>query len=249
MDTFLRIGLLAMVSGVLGFGVAKADACLRYETSLTVKGHIVSHQGLRNWWGLAVDRPICMVKDSSDPYGQPYKGVLEMQLIPMAQSEYDRYRVLTGKEVSVTGKLTPRVNAYHQTSVLIFVSEIEGKDGEPAPTVKQNPLTPLPEFASYTASLTVLPAPANRVMKQAWQKATPDTPLADSDRYVSHLFNGPKDIMWVQCRPGYWIAQATSGTGSSVFQMQENVKTSSWGVAVSDSKRTNITVECLRAGR
>jgi len=43
--------------------------------------------------------------------------------------------------------------------------------------------------------------------------------LAESDAYVTHMFNGPMDVMWVSCLAGYRIADAKSTTASAVFPM------------------------------
>jgi hypothetical protein len=215
--------------------------------ALTVKGALVSHQGLRGWWGLKLDRAICTVKDPIDPYGIAYSDVDELQLIFMNQEGYTKYKNLLDRRVSISGKLMGHSTAYHQTSVLIIVDEIASLDGVQAPraTAKQA-LKPLQDVDSYFAAVTVLPRPASRVIKQVWD-SDPVNPFADSDRYVEHMFNGPMDVMWVKCREGYRIESPTSTTNSSIFQMDPRSPSNPfWGVAVSDSERTNITLRCVK---
>src|ERR1019366_2903490 len=130
-----RLAVATIVAGVrLLFG---ADGgCLKYEPArVTLNGTLVSHQGLRGFWAVKPDYPICTIKGSSDPAAIAHSGVAEVQLILMGgQADFDRYRPLLGRKVSVSGKLTPQVTAYHQTEVLIIVDGIEGPSGSDAPT-------------------------------------------------------------------------------------------------------------------
>jgi hypothetical protein len=224
--------------------------CLKYEPArVNLTGVLVSHQGLRNWWALKLDKPVCTISEPSDPAAVAHSKVEEIQLIVFGgQAEFERYKPLLGRKVSVSGKLTPRVTAYHQTPVLIMVESIESKDHTETPViVSQRPAPRLPEIPEYSASATVVPHPVNRVIKQAWDK-DPSHLFADSDRYIDHMFNGPMDIMWVRCRDGYEISNAHSSTASSVFQMApDDPKNPYWGVAVAEAARTNITVRCSKA--
>lgn len=84
------------------------------------------------------------------------------------------------------------------------------------------------------------------MITQAWDK-DPAAFFPDSDRYVEHMFNGPMDVMWVKCREGYRISKPASSTDSSIFQMDpQNSTNPYWGVAVSDSQRSNITMHCIK---
>jgi hypothetical protein len=246
-----RLAVATIVAGVrLLFG---ADGgCLKYEPArVTLNGTLVSHQGLRGFWAVKPDYPICTIKGPSDPAAIAHSGVAEVQLILMGgQADFDRYRPLLGRKVSVSGKLTPQVTAYHQTEVLIIVDGIEGPGGSDAPTRSNAPTRPVPSpvatVGGYSASVTVVPRPVSRVIEQAWDK-DPSHFFPDSDRYIEHIFNGPMDVMWVKCKDGYTIAGPKSSTGSSVFQMDPaDPKNPYWGVAVSNSERTNITVLCRK---
>jgi len=241
--------LMALWCGGRLFG----DACLAYEPkTVNLTGTLVSHRGLRGWWGLKLDRPICMTKgDPADPFMFPYQGVLEVQLLLNGQSEFDHYRNLLGEPVSATGKLTPRVNGHHETEVLIFVERIVATNATtaPFPTSARTEPGPLLTPPSYFASVTVLPHPVSRVIKQAWDK-DPKEFFAESDRYISHFFKPSMDLMWVKCIDGYAISAPKSSTNSSIFQMDpDDPKNTVWGVAVSDSERTNIVVRCVRVSR
>jgi hypothetical protein len=241
----------ALVVAVCSSPLVAGD-CLRYggAPSQVLKGTLVSHQGLRSWWGVKLDHPICMLKDPIDPYGMAYSDVDELQLIFMNQDSYGRYENLLNRSVSVSGSLMGRTTGYHNTSVLIVVDDVASLDGASSRAVKATAKParpPLPDVESYFASLTVLPKPTSRVIEQAWDK-DPVNFFADSDRYTEHMFNGPMNIMWVKCRDGYRIERPTSSTNSGVFQMAPRNSTNPfWGVAVSDSERTNITVHCIKA--
>jgi hypothetical protein len=244
-----RLAVATLLAGIR-FLAAADGPCLKYEPArVTLNGTLVSHQGLRGYWAVKPDNPICMIKEPSDPSAFAYTGVAELQLILMgAQADFDRYRPLLGRRVSVTGKLIPQVTGYHQTQVLIMVDGIVAASGNDSPrSAPTRPAaSPAATVGEYSASVTVVPRPVNRVIKQAWDK-DPSRFFPDSDRYVEHMFNGPMDIMWVKCRDGYTIAGPTSSTGSSVFQMDPaDPNNPYWGVAVSDSERTNITVLCRR---
>ena len=244
-----RLAVATMLAGVRLLSAADGD-CLRYEPArVRLNGTLVSHQGLRGFWAVKPDNPICTIKEPSDPSAVAYSGVAEVQLILMGgQADFDRYRPLLGRKVSVSGRLTPQVTGYHQTQVLIIVDGIEAAGESDAPTSAplRPPPSPVVAVGGYSASVTVVPRPVNRVINQAWDK-DPSHFFPDSDRYVDHMFNGPMDIMWVKCRDGYAITGSKSSTGSSVFQMDPaDPKNPYWGVAVSDSERTNITVLCSK---
>jgi hypothetical protein len=106
--------------------------CLPYGGAqpLTLKGTLVSHQGLRGWWGVKLDHRICTLKDPIDDYGVAYSDVDELQLIFMNQDSYTKYENLLNHRVSISGKLMGRSTAYHQTKVLIIVDEMASIDGE-----------------------------------------------------------------------------------------------------------------------
>lgn len=234
------LGIATCALPLLGGG------CLPYGGAqpLTVKGELISHQGLRGWWGLKLDHAICTLKDPIDPYGVAYTDVDELQLIFMNQDGYAKYKNLLNRSVSISGKLMGRTTGYHQTRVLIIVDEMASVDGVQAPKATAKEPRPLRDGEFYFASVTVLPRPASRVIKQVWD-TDPVKPFADSDRYVEHMFNGPMDVMRVKCREGYRIESPASTTNSSIFQMDpQSPANPFWGVAVSDSERTNITVRC-----
>jgi len=129
----------------------------------------------------------------------------------------------------------------------ITSAEVVSPDGAHRST-RPKTATPQPSYLpdAFYASLTVLPKPTERVITKAWDK-DPQSFFANSDDYVSHMFNRPKDIMWVSCLAGFRIDEAKSTTGSSVFPMDaDDSKNAYWGVAVSDGARTNITILCIK---
>ena len=233
---------------------AKGDNdCLKYQSApVSLRGTLVSHQNLNNWWAVKLARSICTVNDPSDPSMVAYNSVGELQLILGGQADLDRCRNLLGREVAVSGKLIPQVTAHHQTRVLIIVDQIEPispvKVTEvPIPVATRAAgISALPDAPSYIASATVVPSPTRRVIKQAWDN-DPSRFFPESDRFIEHFFNGPSDIMWVKCLDGYTITESKSSSGTSVFQMDPgDTKNPYWGVAVSVSERSNITVRCSR---
>jgi hypothetical protein len=194
-----------------------------------------------------------MIKDSSDPFGLAYSGVGELQLSLTDQDDFESVSKLPGRKVSVSGKLTPRVTAYHETNVLLMVERLTPLTPTEAlypRSLRPSPV-PLADMPSYFVSVTVLPSPVSRVVKQAWAANHPTRFFSESDRYAQHMFNGPEDIMWVKCREGYTISAPRSTTKAGIFQMSpDSTKNPYWGVAVSDSQPTNITMQCIKvAGR
>lgn len=138
-----------------------ASECLPYGGSKPqiLNGQLTSHQGLRTWWGVKLDRTICTSKHATDPYGVAYSDVQELQLIFTDQDGSAKYEGLLNHEVAVSGKLMGRTTAYHQTSVLIIVDEIVSLDGVQAqvPQRAKPALRPLRDLESYVAAVTVLP--------------------------------------------------------------------------------------------
>jgi Domain of unknown function (DUF4431) len=241
--------LVVLVGAFAGTTPAAARSCLPYEpATVTLTGTLVSHQDLRSWWSLKLDQSACMVLGQSDPNEAARPGVAEMQVLFEGGGDYDQYRPLLKKRVVIVGKLTPWVTAYHMTPVMVEVSSISLTDGSqmigPERQAASKPAD-LPNVQSYYASATVIQA-AKRVATQAWQKDPADA-LQSADSWMRHFFNGPMDIMWVNCREGYAIQEARSSTNSAVFQLSEdNPQIDTHGVAVSDSGRTNITIRCVK---
>jgi peptidyl-prolyl cis-trans isomerase A (cyclophilin A) len=223
----------------------EAHKCLRYSpTAIALTGTVASHQGLQSWWGLKLDTPICTVADNSDPYMIAYQDVRETQIIVFQNEDLTPY---SGQRITISGELLPMVNGHHQTRVMIGLKSVQvaGRNANVPQRKAQARPTYLPD--AFHASVTVLAKPIARVTAQAWDR-DPNAFLAESDAYVTHMFNGPMDVMWVSCLAGYRIADAKSTTASAVFPMDaDNPKNAYWGVAVSDSKRTNITIGCVRA--
>src|SRR5207302_17806 len=125
-----------------------------------------------------------------------------LQLILFTQANFDHYRPLLGTSIAVKGKLTPQVTAYHETPVMIMVDSIVPSIEPPVkPTASEPSRDDEPRPKVYWASVTVLPT-AGRVIKQAWE-TDPSKFFPKSDGYVTHFFNGPKDVMWVNCGEGY----------------------------------------------
>src|SRR5664280_2452416 len=164
-----RLAVATILVGAKLLVAADGD-CLRYEPArVRLSGTLVSHQGLRGWWAVKLDKPICTITEPSDPFSVGHSDVPELQLILMGgQADFDRYRPLLGRKVSVSGKLTPQVTAYHQTEVLIIVDGIEGPGGSDAPTRSNAPTRPVPSpvatVGGYSASVTVVPRPVSRVI-------------------------------------------------------------------------------------
>lgn len=102
---------LAMI-GALTLRDARAE-CLRYNVSFTLTGTVVSHQGLRGWWGLKLEKPLCTVEGRVDAYEVAYSSVGETQTAIMNNQDL---RPFMGEKVAITGKLFPRMNGHHQTS-------------------------------------------------------------------------------------------------------------------------------------
>lgn len=240
-----RSGLLAaLLASAARFCVGQ---CLPYDpASVTLDGVMIGHEGLRTWWGVRLERAICVIEDPSNPYAVAHRGIAEVQLILSDEVDFDRYRSLLNRRVAVFGKLTPRFTGYHETDVLIIVERITLPDGKTPPTLA--PVArPLLNLAAYFASVTVVPGPTGRVSKVAWD-IDPKSPLAESDRYTEHLFNGPKDLMWIKCRDGYVITTPISSTNSRIVQMNPNDRTNPyWGVLVSERELSNITVRCVKS--
>jgi len=227
--------------GSISFGIwicvtpVLAGDCLPYGGAkpLTLKGNLTSHQGLRTWWGVKLDQAICTVKHPTDPYGVAYSDVKETHLIFLNPENSAKYERLLNHRVAVSGKLMGRTTAYHQTSVLIIVDEIASLDGAQiqTPQAVKRALPSLRDLESYFASVSVLPRPASRVVKQAWD-TDQGAFFADSDRYVEHMFNGPMDVMWVKCREGYRVESSESSSNSSLFQM--DTRRVAVGTAITD---------------
>jgi TIR domain len=62
--------------------------------------------------------------------------------------------------------------------------------------------------------------------------------------YVTHYFNGPADIMWVNCPDGFRIASASSSTGNDVFPMVEGDEDTAYGILLLNQLQNTIEFRC-----
>ena len=218
--------------------------CLPYEpAAVKLNGTLMTHQGLRNWWGVKLDEPICTIPVDSL---ESYHNVQELQLL-MGEGDFDRYAPLIGRKVSVSGKLEAQSTGYHQTKVMIGVAGMEVRENKPVLPVgpPSEPPAKLLDVQSYFASVTVERTPA-RVIKKAWVN-DPSHLLPHSEFYIDHMFNGPMDVLWVTCRDGYTTTGPTSSTDAHPFRMSPDDPTDRfWGISVNDTQSSEIAVGCQK---
>lgn len=118
--------------------VQASQACLKYEPEIVVlRGKVkrVVFPGRPNYesikdgdeperyWVLYLPDPICVQGDEKDdPNSETENGVIEIQLII---KNYDKYRHLLGKTVSISGTLMHAITGHHHTTVLLEVSDMK----------------------------------------------------------------------------------------------------------------------------
>lgn len=124
---------------ILTANVVQAEqACLKYEPEVvSLRGKVKrvtfpgrpNYESIKNgdeperYWVLFLPKPICVQgNEKDDPDSETEKGVKEIQLII---KNYDRYRHLLGKTVSVSGSLMHAITGHHHTSVLLQVDEMK----------------------------------------------------------------------------------------------------------------------------
>jgi hypothetical protein len=245
MKTCWSLGLCLLICSALA-----SSECLNYAPAeVTLAGVVTLHEGLKGFWSIALDQPICTIGRPDDPFAEAFNGERELQVIfeGAENPAFEQFRTLRTKRVLLTGTLMSRTTGYHRTNVLITVNRFKRVETDQG-TIRVAPST-IRNVTLYSAAATVLPAPVDRLVKLAWN-GDAKNPFPDSDRYIQHLFNGPMDIMWVKCADGYLVdGIPESTTRSSVFQMDpSDPKNPWWGVAVSASQRTNVTVRCAKPG-
>jgi hypothetical protein len=242
-----RIGLV-LWSGFLIAACLPAQPCPHHDAEkVTLTGVLVWHRGLRDWFGIALDRPMCMEPQKDDRLGEPITGVDHMQLVITSPGDrLERYRPLVGKRVIADGTLMPRHTGYHETPLLLVVQTLRSADGSAVPLAAlPRPADPPADLLVYHASATA-DTQAQRVIERAWRDQ-PSRPLHPPDAYVQHFFNGAMDTMWVNCREGYVAKDAKSTTASEVFPLNsDDPKNEIFGVRVGESGRSNITIRCER---
>ena len=123
----------------MGFAVG-GESCFSYRSPVKISGTQIAHPGVRGWWAVKPDHPICMIKDPSDICATAHQGVEELQLILNGQEDFDRYRPLLGEKVSVSGTLSPHLNAHHhETRVLVTVGGIDPRSETSRRTAPTSP--------------------------------------------------------------------------------------------------------------
>lgn len=220
--------------------------CLDYEPKrVSLKGTVIKHDGLRAWWGLKLDTPICTNAGPDEDQGLAHTGIHELHLVVSSKLHWAQIVPLQGKSAVLSGRLMLAITGHHMTPVLLQVDEVHNSPVQHIPPQKPKEVSsrqPLPE--SYSAKVTVMQSPVNRVITMAWA-TDPSKPFKDADEFVTHYFNGPMDIMWVECRAGYRIVAPESPSSSSVFPM-DGPGSKIWGVAVAPQGESAIRVTCIR---
>jgi hypothetical protein len=80
------------------------------------------------------------------------------------------------------------------------------------------------------------------VTKTAWLRD--EHGYLPANEYVTHYFNGPADVMWVNCPDGFRIVQASSPTGNSVFPMTEGGDDTAYGILLLNQLQNTILITC-----
>ncbi len=111
--------------------------CLAYEQNVELQGKLqrVTFPGPPNYqsiadgdqpeaqWVVDLSTHICLEKDKTN---DAEKGLGTIQIIfPDSESNGERYQVLTGRKVEISGKLIHAKNTHHHTSVLMEVKSIK----------------------------------------------------------------------------------------------------------------------------
>jgi hypothetical protein len=65
-----------------------------------------------------------------------------------------------------------------------------------------------------------------------------------ANEYITHYFNGPADVMWVNCPEAFRIVSASSPTGNSVFPMVEGDEDTAYGIHLLDQLQNTIVITC-----
>ncbi len=134
----IRFILMLCLLILTASAVQAGQACLKYEPEIvTLRGMVkrVVFPGRPNYesikdgdepelyWVLFLHEPICIQGDEKDYQNSgTEKGVKKIQLIIR---NYDGYRHLLGKTVSVSGTLMHAITGHHHTTVLLTVSEMK----------------------------------------------------------------------------------------------------------------------------
>ena len=115
----------------------RAQACLSYEPELvTVTGTIRTRtfaeppnyesdakgDAREDVWVVRLAKPLCV---SAKGDAEAEKNVTDLQLVfPEGQKQYDQYRSLKGRRVSIKGTLFHAETGHHHTKVLLTVTSI-----------------------------------------------------------------------------------------------------------------------------
>src|SRR3954462_12480510 len=86
--------MLCFAISLFGFAapVLAAEACLRFESPVTLSGKLAAHAATSPapYFTLVLDKPICVDQAPGDDLGQPASGVQEVQLRYATEGEKPR---------------------------------------------------------------------------------------------------------------------------------------------------------------
>lgn len=135
---FICGGLLLAVALVSLTPVVAQQTCLNYEPDVaTLTGIIRTHtfpgppnfesiakgDARENIWSLHLTKSICM---SAKGDAEAENNVTDLQLVfPQGQKQYDKYKSLKGRRVTVAGTLFHAETGHHHTKVLLTVTSIK----------------------------------------------------------------------------------------------------------------------------
>lgn len=134
---FLCGSLLLIISLVSQMPVAAQQTCLNYEPDVVTLTGIIKVRtvpGPPNFesvakgdareviWLVQLTKPICV---SAKGDAEAENNVTDLQLVfPEGQKQYNEYRSLKGRRVSITGTLFHAETGHHHTKVLLTVTNI-----------------------------------------------------------------------------------------------------------------------------
>jgi Domain of unknown function (DUF4431) len=189
-------GFLLFLAIVWLAPVASAQSCPVSSTGeaadvSVLHGTLVSHHELRDWLGLALDRPEC--------------GEKEVQLVLSDSEAKRRAESFRGCKVTATGKLYYGQTGYYSANVAISIDDLKHDASchpvavEPDPAASNIPR----DIHRYFASIKVDFRGKGHVTVEVWKDSERSAPLRPWGAYVNYLLNGAADVIHVGCRDGF----------------------------------------------
>lgn len=205
-------------------GNGKRSECFEYmPVETTIKGKLKRFPGLKPYWAIIPDRPICINAELPSYEGaNPYLADLASLQIVLPSGMLLSSDAYDGITVLATGELFPRIS-HGETPALLQVKSLSDSAGNALLTQRgdeeKKVYSETSSVRSYSVTIVFNMAEKEVVVRAV--DVIEEKPLSPGNYWASYSFNAPKDLAWLKCRDKYRLSNPASETNSDLININD----------------------------